>query len=56
MSRLRSLKRQRKKSNGTLLHKKALANKLGCTLSELDKRLEKREKNLKDMGEIKDGE
>lgn len=56
MSRLRALKRQMKKNNGTLLHKKALANKLGCTLSELDRRLEKREKNLKEMEESKDGE
>lgn len=49
MSSLRKVKRQAQKSNGELLHKKALAKKLGCSLAELDKRLARREKNLKEM-------
>lgn len=45
----RALKRQIQKSNGDLVHKKAVAKKLGCSLSELDKRMERREKNLKEI-------
>ena len=46
----RKLKRQIQKNNGDLTHKKVLAKKLGCTLDELEKRLERREKNLKEYG------
>ena len=48
----RKLKRHIQKSNGDLVHKKAVAKKLGCTLSELEKRMERREKNLREIGEI----
>ena len=50
---LRQLKRQAQKSNGTLTHKKVIAKKLGCSLSELDERLARRERNLKEMGDNK---
>ena len=49
MSSMKSLKRQIQKNNGTLVHKKVLAKKLGCSLSELDERLVRREQNLKEM-------
>jgi hypothetical protein len=49
------MQRQLQKNNGTLTHKKVIAKKLGCSLSELDERLARREKNLKEMGEKKDG-
>ena len=48
----RKLKRKIQKNNGELNYKKVLAKKLGCTVSELDKRMERREKNLREMGEI----
>jgi len=50
----RRLKRQIQKSNGDLAHKKVLAKKLGCTLAELEERLARREKNLKELGGKKD--
>ena len=43
------MQRQIQKNNGTLTHKKVLAKKMGCTLAELDKRLAKREENLRKM-------
>lgn len=49
------MQRQLQKNNGTLTHKKVIAKKLGCSLSELDERLARREKNLKEMGEKEDG-
>ena len=45
----RKLKRQIQKSNGELVHKKAVAKKMGCTLSELEKRMERRERNLREI-------
>lgn len=46
MSTLRSLKRRIQKNNGTLKHKKVLAKKFGCSIKEVDMRLENRRKNL----------
>lgn len=46
----RKLKRQIQKNNGTLVHKRVVARKMGCSsLSELNKRMTKREKNLKEI-------
>lgn len=45
----RKLQRQKAKADGTLIYKKKVAKKLGCTVSELNKRLERREKNLKEI-------
>ena len=45
----RKMKRKIQKTNGELLHKKAVAKKLGCSLSEFDKRMERREKNLREI-------
>ena len=50
----RKLKRQIQKSNGDLAHKKVIAKKLGCSLEELEERLARREKNLKEMEGKKD--
>ena len=52
----RKLQRQIQKNNGTLTHKKVLAKKLGCTLAELDRRLAKREENLRQMEDDNNGE
>lgn len=46
---LRKIKRQMQKSNGELLHKKAIAKKLGCSVAEVDKKLARRAENLKEM-------
>jgi len=43
------MRRKIQKNNGTLTHKKVVAKKLGCSLAELDKRMERREKNLKEI-------
>ena len=51
----RKMKRQIQKNNGTLTHKKVVAKKLGCSLSELDKRIARREKNLKEMEDNNNG-
>ena len=45
----RKLKRQIQKSNGTFTHKKAVARKMGISVSEYDRRMERREKNLKEL-------
>ena len=45
----RKLRRQAQRNNGTLTHKKVLAKKMGCSLAELDERLARREKNLKEL-------
>lgn len=45
----RKMRRQIQKNNGELLHKKAIAKKLGCTVTELNERMERREKNLKEI-------
>ena len=51
----RKLQRQIQKNNGTLTHKKVLAKKLGCSLADLDKRLAKREENLRQMEDNNNG-
>jgi len=45
----RKMQRQIQKANGELTHKKVVARKLGCSVKELDKRMERREKNLKEI-------
>ena len=51
----RKQKRQKQKTNKELTHKKVIAKKLGCsTTAELDARLARREKNLKEIGEMVD--
>ena len=45
----RKLQRQKAKADGTLIYKKKAARKLGCSVNELNKRLERREKNLKEL-------
>ena len=48
----RKLKRQIQKNNGTLLHKKVLARKMGCkSVEEYNRRMERRERNLREMME-----
>lgn len=47
------MKRQIQKNNGTLTHRKVVARKLGCSLTELDERMARREKNLEEVGENK---
>lgn len=52
----RKMERQQKKANGTLLHKKVIARKMGCkSVEELNRRLERREKNLKELEGKEDG-
>ncbi len=45
----RKMERRKAKEDGSLLHKKVLARKFGCTVPELNKRLKRREENLKKM-------
>ena len=45
----RKLERNKAKQEGTLLYKKVLARKFGCSVSELNKRLKRRETNLKKL-------
>lgn len=45
----RKMERQKAKNEGTLLHKKVLAKKFGCSVSQLNKRLKRREENLKKL-------
>ena len=42
----RMIKRQIQRNNGTLDHKKVIARKMGCSVSELNKRMKRKEKNL----------
>lgn len=43
-------------NNGTLLHKKVVARKMGCkSVEEYNRRMARREKNLKEMEDNKDG-
>ena len=51
----RKLKRQKQKNEGTLLHKKVIARKFGCSIPELKRRLARREKNLKELEDIDNG-
>lgn len=45
----RKLQRQKAKADGTLLYKKKVAKKLGISVSELDRRMKRREKNLREL-------
>lgn len=45
----RKMQRQKAKNDGTLLHKKVLARKFGCSVTELNKRLKRREENLEKL-------
>lgn len=46
----RKMQRQIQKNNGTLLHKKVVARKMGCkSVEEYNRRMARREKNLKEM-------
>lgn len=45
----RKLKRVTQKNKGELLHKKAVARKLGCTVKELNERMRLKEQKLKAM-------
>ena len=51
----RKLKRNKAKQEGTLPYKKALAKKFGCSVSELNERLKRREENLKKLEDKNDG-
>ena len=51
----RKIQRQIQNNNGTLTHKKAVARKMGISLGEYNRRMEKREKNLKEMEESTNG-
>lgn len=52
---MRKQKRQKAKQEGNLLYKKVLARKFGCSVPELNKRLKRREDNLKELEGINDG-
>lgn len=54
MGTARKLKRQIQKNNGTLPHKKVIARKLGCKVKEVDDRLRRREKNLRELEDKED--
>lgn len=51
----RKMERAKAKQDGTLLYKKVLARKFGCSVPELNKRLKRRENNLKKLEEKQDG-
>lgn len=51
----RKLERQKAKEDGTFIYKKALAKKFGCSVPELNKRLKRREENLKKLEDNNDG-
>ncbi len=51
----RKLKRQKQKNEGTLIHKKVIARKFGCSVPDLNKRLARREKNLKELEDTDHG-
>ena len=50
----RKQQRQKAKQDGSFIYKKALAKKLGCSVTELNERLKRREENLKKLEEITD--
>ncbi len=50
------MKRQKAKQDGTFLYKKVLARKFGCSVPELNKRLKRREENLKKLEDKNYGE
>ena len=43
------LERQKAKAEGTLVYKKAAARKLGISVAEYNRRMKRREKNLKEI-------
>lgn len=45
----RKLQRQKAKTEGTLEYKKVAARKLGISVSEYNRRMKRREKNLKEI-------
>ena len=47
---MRKLKRQIQRNSGEYISKKAVAKKLGISVSELNRRLKKREHNLEQGG------
>lgn len=49
------MQRQIQKNNGELTYKKVIARKMGCSVPELNKRLKRREKNLKEMEDNHNG-
>lgn len=51
----RKMQRQIQKANGDLIHKKVIARKMGCSVADLNKRLKRRERNLKELEEKEDG-
>ena len=51
----RKLQRQKAKQEGTLTHKKVIARKMGCSVPELNKRLKRREKNLRELEDNNNG-
>lgn len=50
----RKLQRQKAKAEGTLIYKKKVARKLGVSVSEFDRRMKRREKNLQELNGGKD--
>lgn len=51
----RKMQRQIQKNKGELTHKKVIARKMGCSVPELNRRLKRREKNLREMEDNHDG-
>ena len=49
MSTKRKLQREIQRNNGELDYAKVIARKLGCSPKELKKRMERREKNLREI-------
>ena len=51
----RKVSRNKAKQDGTFLYKKVLARKFGCSVEELNKRLKRREENLKKLEDNNNG-
>ena len=51
----RKLKRQKAKQDNTFIYKKVVARKFGCSVPNLNKRLKRRENNLKNLEGNNDG-
>ena len=47
----RKIQRKIQKDNGTLVHKKVVAKKMGITVNEYNKRMQERERKLKRLEE-----
>lgn len=45
----RKIQRQRAKAEGTLVYKKKVARKLGVSVAEFNRRMKRREENLKKL-------